>query len=123
MTEAIHSLGLHENAIYLAQHPANALYYLGTAAVFRAIFAMIADKSGDTGNLTHGARTLRGTQIAPGDVKQTNFHMHLVLHGLIEQLLERAIGKPIHIIDQLRISVQGAPDPDAMTLPTFIDIG
>jgi hypothetical protein len=123
LTEAVHNLGLRENAIYVAQHPANALYYLGSAAVFRAIFAMIADESGDTGNLTHSERTKLGTQIATEDAKHANFHIHIVLYGLIEQLLERAIGKPLTSLDQLRIPVQGAPDPDAMTLPTFIDIG
>jgi hypothetical protein len=123
LTEVIHNLGAHENTIYLAQHPANSLYYLGSVTVFRAIFAMIADKSGDTSKETHGERTRRGTQIATEDAKYANYHLHLVLYGLLEQLLERAIGKPLASLDQVRIPVQGAPDPDAMTLPTFIDIG
>ena len=91
--------------------------------MFRAIFAMIADKSGDTSNPTHGERTNLGAQIAIEDAKHANIHIHKVLYGLIEQLLERAIGKPLMSLDQLRIPVQGAPDPDTITLPTFIDIG
>jgi hypothetical protein len=68
-------------------------------------------------------RTLRGVQIATEDAKHANYHLHLVLYGLIEQLLERAVGEPLTSLDQVRIQVRGAPDPDAMTLPTFIDIG
>jgi hypothetical protein len=44
--EAIHNLAPHENTVYLAEHPAKALYYFGSATVFRTIFAMIADKAG-----------------------------------------------------------------------------
>ena len=102
LTESVRSLGLRENAIYLAKHPANTLYYLGSATVFRAIFAMIADKSSDTSNLTHAERTQRGTQIAINDAKHANVHMHKVLYGLIEQLLERAIGKPLTSLDQFK---------------------
>ena len=39
-----------ENSLYLAQHPANSLYYVGSALVFRAIFAMIADKADGAAN-------------------------------------------------------------------------
>jgi hypothetical protein len=123
LTEAVHNLALHENTIYLAQHPANSLYYLGSVAVFRAIFSVIADKSGDTSKLTQSERTARGAQIATDDAKYVNYHLHLVLYGLIEQLLERAVGGPLTSLDQVRIPVRGAPDPDAMTIPTFIDIG
>jgi hypothetical protein len=123
LSEAANNLAPHEDAIYLAQHPANALYYLGSVVVFRAIFAMIADKSADTSTLTHAERTRRGANIATEDAKHANFHMHLVLYGLIDQLLERALGRPLASLDQVRIPVHGAPDPDAMTLPTFIDIG
>jgi hypothetical protein len=123
LSESVHNLGFNENTIYLAQHPANTLYYLGSASVFRAIFTLIADKSGDTSKLTHGERVARGTSIAMEDAKHANFHMHLLLYGLIEQLLERAVGKPLASLDQVRIPVQGAPDPDTITLPTFVDIG
>src|SRR6516165_2074201 len=46
LTEAADNLAACENSLYLAQHPANSLYYMGSALVFRAIFAMIADKAG-----------------------------------------------------------------------------
>jgi hypothetical protein len=123
LAEAARCLGLYENRIYLAQHPANSLYYLGSAAVFRAIFAKIADTSSDTRKLAHSERVARGAQISTEDAKHANYHMHLLLYGLIEQLLERAIGKPLASLDQVRIPVQGAPDPDVLKLPTFIDIG
>ena len=88
------------------------LYYLGSAAVFRTIFAMIADKAGDTGTLTHSERVKQGVDIVIEEAKQTNAHIHLVLYGLVEQLLERAIGRPLSSLEQVRIPVEGAPDPD-----------
>ena len=54
--------------------------------MFRAIFAMIADKSSDTSNLTDAERTQRGTQIAINDEKHANVHMHKVLYRLIERI-------------------------------------
>jgi hypothetical protein len=49
LTEAADNLAAGENSLYLAQHPANSLYYMGSALVFRAIFAMIADKAHGAG--------------------------------------------------------------------------
>ena len=49
LTEATDNLAAGENSLYLAQHPANSLYYMGSALVFRAIFAMIADKADGVG--------------------------------------------------------------------------
>jgi hypothetical protein len=123
LREAVHNLADNENVIYLAQHPANSLYYLGSAAVFRAIFALIAEKAGDSSGLTHGEKTAKGASIAIEDVNHANFHMHQVLYGLIEQLLEKAVGKPLTSLPQHRISIENAPDPDTLKLPAFIDIG
>ena len=56
-----------ENSLYLAQHPANSLYYMGSALVFRAIFAMIADKADGAGfgmgrlRLCEGGEPLSGS--------------------------------------------------------------
>ena len=92
----------------LAQHPANAsLYYLGSATVFRAIFAFIADRSEDTSTLTHHERVTRGSSIATEDGKDANIHMHLFLYGLIESLLEQTVGKPLESLSQVRILIQG----------------
>jgi hypothetical protein len=123
LVETVHNLGPRENAIYLAQHPANALYYLGSATVFRAIFAFITDRSEDTSTLTHHERVTRGSSIATEDGKHANIHMHLLLYGLIESLLEQTVGKPLESLSQVRILIQGAPDPDTMKLPPFVDMG
>jgi hypothetical protein len=79
--------------------------------LFRAIFTMIADKAGDKSTLTHGERTAKGASLAIEDAKHANLHMHQVLYGLIEQLLERVIGKPLASLDQVRIprSVRAGP--------------
>jgi len=42
LAQPLKNLAADENRVYLAQHPANALYYLGSAVVFRSIFAEIA---------------------------------------------------------------------------------
>jgi hypothetical protein len=123
LVDSVHNLAVHENAIYLAPHPANSLYYSGSAAVFRAVFTLIADKSGDTSKLTQGERVARGSNIATEDAKHANLHMHQLLFGLIKQLLERAVGKPLASLDKVRIPIQGAPDPETFPLPTFVDIG
>ncbi len=40
LEHASDSLALDENTVYLAQHPANSLYYVGSALVFRSVFAI-----------------------------------------------------------------------------------
>jgi hypothetical protein len=64
LTEAADNLAAGENSLYLAQHPAGSLYYMGSALVFRAIFAMIADKADGAANGSHEERVHRGTKIA-----------------------------------------------------------
>jgi hypothetical protein len=46
-----------------------------------------------------------------------------VLYGLIQALLEEALGKPLHTLDQVRIDIRDAPDPDTVGLPLFLDMG
>jgi hypothetical protein len=123
LDEAVNHLALHENAVYLAQHPANSLYYLGSAVAFRGIFALIGDKAADTSSLTHDDRTKEGARIATEDAKNANFHMHQLLYGLIDQLLERTVGKPLTSLSQTRIPIRGAPDPEKVGLPPFVDMG
>jgi len=123
LDEAVNHLARHENTVYLAQHPANSLYYLSSAVVFLGIFALIADKAGDTSSLTHDDRTKEGARIATEDAKNANFHMHQLLYGLIDQLLERTVGKPLTSLSQTRIPIRGAPDPEKVGLPAFVDMG
>lgn len=123
LQQAVTNLAERENAIYLAQHPANSLYYVGSALVFRTVFAMIADQTRDTAGLAHAERTKEGVRVALEDAAAVNWHMHLLLYGLIHFLLESALAKPLETLDQVRIDVRGAPDPDKVGLPTFIDIG
>ena len=112
-----------ESVIYLAQHPANCLYYLGSVLVFRTTFAMIYDNSKPQNNLSHKERTKAGANIANDDAKTVNFHLHVLLYGLISGLLEKALKKPLEKYSQVRIPVRDAPDPDTVGLPLFIDIG
>jgi hypothetical protein len=123
LTEAADNLATGENSLYLAQHPANSLYYMGSALVFRAIFAMIADKADGAANGSHEDRTIRGTRIALEDAKNANWHMHTLLYGLIRLLMDDVLGRPAENEQQVRIDVLDAPAPECVGIPAFIDIG
>ena len=109
LEQAVTSLAAHENVVYLAEHPANSLYYVGSSLVFRTVFAMIADSASTTTGLTHGERTNEGFRITIEDSKAANWHMHLVLYGLMRHLLEIALAKPLDALDQVRINVSAHP--------------
>jgi len=94
LAEAAENLGAGENSLYLAQHPANSLYYMGSALVFRAAFAMIADKAAPAANDDHGGRVHKGTKIALDDAAKVNLHMHALLYGLIKLLMADVMGQP-----------------------------
>jgi hypothetical protein len=121
--ETANNLATGENSIYLAQHPANSLYYMGSALVFRAAFAMIADNARGAVNGSHAERTHKGTKIALEDASKANWHMHAVLYGLIRLLMDDVLGRPAENEQQVRINVLDAPPPEKVGIPTFIDIG
>jgi hypothetical protein len=123
LTQAVNDLADTENHIYLAQHPANGLYYVGSALVFSTVFAMIADMAGDTAGMTQGERMSKGVHITLAHVNEANLHLHNVLYGLIAFLLEKAFGKPLEQIEQFRIEVLDAPKPTKVGLPMFLDVG
>jgi hypothetical protein len=123
LSEAADNLAAGENSLYLAQHPANSLYYLGSALVFRAIFAMIADKAGGAAYGGHNDRTITGFRIAQEDAENANWHMHMLLYGLILLLMDDVLGQPAENEQQVRIDVLDAPAPECVGIPAFIDIG
>jgi hypothetical protein len=124
LTEAADNLAAGENSLYLAQHPANSLYYVGSALVFRATFAMIADKAGaSAANDDHAERVHKGTKIAIDDAAKVNLHMHAVLYGLIRLLMDDVMGQPAEDVQQVRIDILDAPSPERVGIPAFIDIG
>jgi hypothetical protein len=112
-----------ECRVYLAEHPANALYYAGSALIFRMVFAMIADQAMDTKAMSGIERMAAGVKIALADLNEANFHLHTLLYRLIAPLLDRANGKPTEEIEQLRIPVVGVPKPTMVGLPMFINVG
>src|SRR5262249_11004455 len=104
LTEAANNLAAGENSLYLAQHPANSLYYMGSALVFRAIFAMIADNADGAANGSHEERVSNGTKIALDDVNKANSHMHALLYGLIQLLMDDVQGRPTENEQQVRVN-------------------
>ncbi len=123
LDQAIDNLPEEENRVYLSLHPANMLYYTGSALVFSTVFASIADKATDTNGMTHGERMSEGVNIIHADVNEANLHLHNVLYGLIESLLGKALGKPIRDVEQTRIQVLDAPKPTEVSMPMFIYVG
>lgn len=67
LDEAFAEVTEDERRVYLAQHPANILYYLGSSIVFRTVFAMVADKAGNTCGLSQIQRMAKGVNIALAD--------------------------------------------------------
>jgi hypothetical protein len=64
LEEAVNNLAAGENTIYLAQHSANSLYYVGSAIVFRTAFAMIADRAQDATDRGSGFTTCHAVFMA-----------------------------------------------------------
>jgi hypothetical protein len=122
LTEAADNLATGEESLYLAQHPANSLYPMGSALVFRAIFAMIADNSDGATVGTHEDRVIRGASIAQEDAMTANTHLHNVLYGLIRLLMDD-LGVLAKSAQQVRINVSDVPTPARVGIPAFIDIG
>jgi len=50
--------------------------------------------------------------IAVEDAKLANWHMHELLYRLIEPLMEQVLACPLDTLDQVRINVRDAPDPE-----------
>ena len=123
LDEAANSLTMPESRVYLAQHPANGLYYVGSALVFRAVFSTIADQAMDTSAMNGDERMAAGVKITLQHVNEANLHLHNVLYEIIALLMEKAFGKPLATVEQLRIPVVGAPKPEEIVLPMFLDIG
>lgn len=123
LDQAVNDVSQPECRVYIAEHPANAVYYAGSALIFRTVFAMIADQAMDTKKMSGLDRMAAGVKIALADVNEANFHLLTLLYGLIAPLLDQANGKPTEEIEQLRIPVVGAPKPTTVGLPMFIDVG
>ena len=58
--QAINNLGARENIMHLAEHPANTLYYLGSAVRSRAVFTFIADRVTPSAGRTFDERLSEG---------------------------------------------------------------
>jgi hypothetical protein len=72
LDQAVGALTEHESMIYVAEHPANACYYLGSSLVFSAAFAAIADKGVDTSAMNQVERMAAGTKIALDELNEAN---------------------------------------------------
>ena len=123
LDQAVGALTEQESTIYVAEHPANACYYVGSSLVFSTAFAAIADRRIDTSAMNQAERMAAGVKIALDDLNEANYRIHNVLYGIIEPLLERAAGGSLDNLDRLDIPVVGAPKPTMVTLPMFIDVG
>jgi hypothetical protein len=121
--QALNNLAPGEADIYLATHPANTLYYAGSSLVFRTLFAEIAATATNTAQMPHSDRVAKGYKVLSEDLQFANYHMHVLLYGLIKALLEQALGGPLQVDQMTEFKILGAPAPEAVGLPTWINIG
>ena len=120
--QAINHLAARENTVHLADHPANTLYYLGSAVGFRAIFTLIADRATPAAGRSFDERMSAGIDIVMEDVKTANWHIHLVLYGLTKAMMEEAFGGPLAEPPEIT-TIPNAPAPDIIGLPPWVAIG
>ena len=120
LDQAVADVSNNERRVYLAQHPINGLYYLGSSLVFRTVFAMIADKSGDTSNMSQIGRMQTGVKIALADLNKVNIHFNGILYGIISAALDAP--EPLAEPERLLIPVIDAPKTKSVGLPMFVDI-
>jgi hypothetical protein len=73
LDQAVNDVSQPECRVYIAEHPANAVYYAWSALIFRTVFAMIADQAMDTKAMSGIDRMAAGVRIAlatgPGEWK------------------------------------------------------
>jgi hypothetical protein len=121
MGQAVNNLAARENTVHLAEHPANTLYYLGSAIGFRTIFVLVADRAKSPAGRSFDERLSDGFGIVVEDVKAANWHIHQVLYGLIKAMMEEAVGGPLGEAPEAT-TISNAPVPDIVGLPPWIDI-
>jgi hypothetical protein len=121
LEQAVDHLPEEERRLYLAKHPANTLYYAGSALVFSTVFALIADRAIDTKSKTHIERMDIGAKITMDNLNAVNLKLHNVLYGLIVPFVE-TIEATTRKVEQLRVQVFDAPKPTKVGLPMFIDV-
>jgi hypothetical protein len=121
ISQAMRNLADRENTVHLAEHPANTLYYLGSAVSFRAIFTTIADQATPPQGRNFDERLSEGFRIAVEDVKETNWHLHLLLYGLIKAMLGEAAGGELGAPPETAI-LENAPNPEKVGLPPWVDM-
>ena len=120
--QSLRNLAKGDRNIFLEtqSHPMNSIYFVGSAVVFRTLFAKIAEDYGGTVGLNHEERVRKGQEIVIADANSVHFHMHKLLYGLIKALVEKALGSTLKPVGFL--SVQGVV-PEEVKLPMFLDMG
>lgn len=119
--QAINNLAERENVVHLAEHPANTLYYLGSAVGFRAIFTLIADRAKLPAGRSFDERLSDGFSIVIEDVKAANWRQHQVLYGFIKAMMEEAFGVELGAEPEIT-TITNAPSPDIIGLPPWVDM-
>jgi hypothetical protein len=117
---AVNNLAPDEKMFHIAQHPVNALYWVGSAVVFRAIFAEVAVLANPANTRAHNDRVEDGFHMLLNDVNEANFHMHEVLYGLIKGLLEDVCGQPLGAGDVT--TIDDLPTPRGVTICPWVDV-
>ncbi len=118
--QAVGELHAGENAIHLNDgHPVNQLYFLGSAVVFRSVFAAIAQEFDPTPGRDYTEKVRVGFEMVIRDITDANFHTHQLLYAITAAILEQIPGKPLSG-RRLLTEVVGAPAPELIGLPPWV---
>jgi hypothetical protein len=120
MAEALHNLVTDEKTFHIAPHPANTLYWVGSAAVFGAVFAEIATIADPVSKRPHAQCVNDGFNLLQADVGDANIHMHALLYGLIKGLTEDVMGHPLG--DGELTIIDGVPGSKDAAIPPWLYI-
>jgi hypothetical protein len=130
--KALKDLADGEDKIYLAEHPANSLYYIGEAANWRALIQILHDtpEMGIVADAAAEKRLEKSIDEKYRDafnsinrqISEVNYQMHLFLYGVIKVVVDRTLGKDWERGQHEMISVSGAPKPYDVALPTLVDM-
>jgi len=129
--KALKELADGEEKVYLAQHPANTLYYVGEAVNWRALIQKIRDipevekelsAAGEGVEDSIDSRNRSAFNVLTRHVNDTNGYMHALLYGLIKSVIDKALGEDWANTEHEMISILGAPNPYDVAIPTLINI-
>jgi hypothetical protein len=132
--KTLNDLAEGEDKIYVAEHPANSLYYIGEAANWRALVRILQDMPDATSTASPAGVIEKPLEksidekyretftVINRHINDINYQMHAFLYGVIKVVIERTLGKDWEHGEHEMIAISGAPNPYDVALPTLVDM-